>query len=206
MEKERLVALYNKQARQYEKRRRKRTFDWKWRQKLLHGAGGRILEVAVGAGANFQFYPRSAEVTAVDLSPAMLEKAKAAAAEYGIQADFLASGVEDLTFPKGSFDTIVSTLGLCAYPEPVAVLNRFNRWCKGGGRVLLLEHGISSLRALAWLQNKVDPWQLRAIGCHANRDILHIVSASALDTVRCESHFLDVVHLIWAKPNHTTLG
>lgn len=202
LERQKLVTLFDKQARKYAKRRHKQSFDVKWRRTLLQSARGRILEVAVGAGVNFQFYPKSAEVTAVDLSPAMLEEAGEAADEYGIQADLIASDIEDLTFPPASFDTVISTLALCAYPNPVRVLNLFNRWCKEDGHVLLLEHGISSSRPIAWIQNKIDPWQVKKVGCHANREILKIVSDSDLVVEKRESHFRESIHLIWAKPTN----
>src|SRR5665811_1649212 len=45
--------------------------------------GRRILEVGVGTGKNIPFYPGGAEVTAIDLSPGMLDKARRRAAELG---------------------------------------------------------------------------------------------------------------------------
>lgn len=199
MEQERLRALFNKQATMYDQRRRKNAFDTKWRKKLLAKAKGQVLEVAVGAGANFQFYEQAVEsVTAVDLSPAMLEKAKQAADENGIETQFIVAAIEELTFAADSFDTIVSTLGLCAYSNPVEILNRFNVWCKRGGQILLLEHGISSSRPIAWMQNKIDRWHVKKVGCHANRDILKIVSDSDVVLQQREGHYLDVFHLIWA--------
>lgn len=201
MEQERLRALFDKQATMYDQRRRKNAFDTKWRKKLLAQAKGQVLEVAVGAGVNFQFYEQAVEnVTAVDLSPAMLEKAKQAADENGINAQFIAAAIEELTFAADSFDTIVSTLGLCAYSNPVEILNRFSMWCKKGGQILLLEHGISSSRPIAWVQNKMDRWHEKKMGCHLNRDILQIVSESDVVMQQREGHYMDVFHLIWATP------
>lgn len=77
MNKDQLTGLYDKQADQYEKlRRKKKTFDHKWRRELLSEVNGKILEVSVSAGANFKYYPKNAIVTAVDISAAMLVKAK----------------------------------------------------------------------------------------------------------------------------------
>lgn len=201
MEPKRLAAIFDKQAGLYAQRRHKKSFDLKWRRQLLQHARGRILEVAVGAGVNFQFYPKSAEVTAVDISPSMLEKAKEAAREYGVRSRFIASDIEDLTFPSASFDTVVSTLALCAYRHPVRVLNLFNQWCKEGGQVLLLEHGISSSRLIAWIQHKVTPWHVKKAGCYMNRDIMKIVTDSDLVVEKCESYWCESFHLIWAKKN-----
>jgi len=131
----------------------------------------------------------------------MIEKAKEAAADADIKATFITSSVEDLNFETGSFDTIVSTLSLCAYNDPVHLLNLFNRWCKKNGLILLLEHGVSRYKLFHWLQNRFDNLQYRRIGCHANRDILHIVKDSGLKIKMYERKLFGIMYLIWAKPN-----
>ena len=201
MDKEHLIKMYDGQAGVYDNlRRRKKFFDHGWRQRLLSAAKGEILEVSVGAGANFKFYAADAAVTAVDLSPAMIEYAKAAARDSGIKAEFITAKVEELDFGPGRFDTVVSTLSLCAYDDPVYVLNGFSRWCKKDGIILLLEHGISRYGWIHWLQNRFDALQYRKIGCHANRDILGIVRQSGLQINRYERKLLGALYLIWAKP------
>lgn len=124
MNTEKLIRKFDKQAKIYEMRRRKQS-EKKWREKLIRCAKGRVLEVGVGAGANFHFYPKDVEVTAVDFSKEMLSRAKEAAAESGIQAEFTLSDVESLSFPDDSFDTIVSTLTFCGYEDPHRVLSIF---------------------------------------------------------------------------------
>ncbi|MFC4617728.1 class I SAM-dependent methyltransferase [Camelliibacillus cellulosilyticus] len=73
------IHIFNRQAKQYERQAEHQTLGV-WRKQLLSSARGNILELAVGAGNNFPFYPPGAEVTAVDFSPLMLEKAKKIAA------------------------------------------------------------------------------------------------------------------------------
>lgn len=43
-----------------------------WRKKLLKKAKGKILEVGVGTGKNFDFYPAGADVTAIDFAEKMI--------------------------------------------------------------------------------------------------------------------------------------
>ena len=155
----------------------------------------------LGAGANFKFYPKNAEITVADLSSEMIEKARKSAAEAGIVSDFIHSAVEDLNFPPESFDTIVSTLSLCAYDDPQRVLRLFSHWCKKNGMILLLEHGISKYRLIHWLQNRFDKLQYRKIGCHANRNILGLMKHSGLQVKMYERKLLGTIYLIWAKPD-----
>jgi ubiquinone/menaquinone biosynthesis C-methylase UbiE len=202
-EKERIIKLYNNQAKQYARlRKRKNGFDQKWRRELLAFARGNILEVSVGAGANFKFYPPDSNITGVDISPAMIEKAKEAAMETGISARFMVSAVEELEFQPQSFDTIVSTLSVCAYPDPVNVLQKMNGWCKKEGSILLMEHGQSSYKLLQWVQHAYDPLQYRFIGCHADRNILQVVQQAGLEITKCERKFMGIIYLVWAKPVH----
>jgi ubiquinone/menaquinone biosynthesis C-methylase UbiE len=57
MKNEKLIRKFDKQAKVYELRRKKRS-EKKWREKLIICAKGRVLEVGVGAGANFLFIPK----------------------------------------------------------------------------------------------------------------------------------------------------
>jgi ubiquinone/menaquinone biosynthesis C-methylase UbiE len=194
-----LIKKFDKQARWYEKRWMQQA-QKEWRQKLLFSAGGNVLEVAVGAGANFSFYPPGVRITAIDFSPEMLKRAKNAADEYEIEVEFIQSDVETLTFPPNSFDTVVSTLSLCGYDDPVGVFNRFSRWCRKDGRILLMEHGLSSNPFLSFLQKALNPLAYRLVGCHQNRDMMNLIRSSDLVVEKMESHWAGVVHLVWAKP------
>lgn len=78
MEKRKLISLFDKQAVQYDKNRENPT-QARWRKKLLSHARGEVLELAVGAGANFPFYPPEIKLTAADFSEMMIEKAQLAA-------------------------------------------------------------------------------------------------------------------------------
>lgn len=200
MDKEKLIRKFDKQSNIYEMRR-KRQSEWKWRSTLLASAKGKVLEVAVGAGANFNFYPKVVEVTAVDFSSEMLSKAKDSAAESGIRATFLQSDIESLSFPENSFDTIVSTLSFCGYDNPVQVLESLNSFCKPGGQILLMEHGLSTNRLIGGTQKMMEPVFKRLVGCHLDRNIQDILGQSKVLVHRMERYMFNTIHLVWASPN-----
>ncbi|HEB12978.1 MAG TPA: class I SAM-dependent methyltransferase [Actinobacteria bacterium] len=65
----------------------------------------KILEIGVGAGANLDYYPTGAQITAVDISELMIELAKKKADRlnlYGI--DFKVMDAQNLDFPDSYFD------------------------------------------------------------------------------------------------------
>jgi ubiquinone/menaquinone biosynthesis C-methylase UbiE len=192
--------IFDRQANKYAARTRKRGPDHQWRKRLLASAKGDILEVSVGAGTNFSYYPENAAITAVDFSPAMLEKAKKTAQEQNKSVEFMLGNVEALELPRHSFDTVVSTLSLCAYPHPERVLHLLSKWCRPGGQILLLEHGSSTNQTLAKLQNVMNPFTRKRLGCHLNRDIMNLVNQSPMTILREEHAIFGMVHLIWAQP------
>ena len=65
------------------------------RRRLLHRASRRVLEVAVGTGKNLRYYPEGCQITAVDLSPAMLEIARKRAKDLSLHASLLPDGRGD---------------------------------------------------------------------------------------------------------------
>lgn len=202
MKKQKLIRIFDKQATQYEKK----TGDpsqKRWREQLLSHAKGEVLELAVGAGANFPYYPPGVKVTATDFSEAMLEKAKRAATHHRMDANWICSDIEEMDFPDQAFDTIISTLSFCSYDNPLMVLNKIKRWCKPDGQILLLEHGISSNLGVSAAQKVLNPLLYRIYGCHYTRDILELVRESGLEMNKVESYWLNMVHLIWANPSRT---
>lgn len=200
MDKEKLVKKFDRQVKIYEKNRKNRSLEPQ-RKKLLKHAYGKVLEVGIGAGANFPYYPNDVHITGVDFSPMMINSAKSAANQYGISTDLLVADVDELQFERDSFDCIVSTLTLCGYNNPVSVLNKFNDWCKEDGKILLLEHGLSSNRILSSMQKIFNPIYRKMSGCHGDRDMLDIVTTSKLNIELSERSWADILCLITAKPS-----
>ena len=99
------------------------------RSRLLKSAVGRVLEVAAGSGLNLVHYPEGLDIIAVDLSPSMLIRARNRGARKAAVMD-----AQHLAFRDGSFDTVVSTLGTCTFPDPVEALREMRRVCRPGGR------------------------------------------------------------------------
>jgi len=199
MEKDKLIHKFDKQASVYDRRRRNAS-DRKWREPLISSAYGKVLEISVGAGANFPFYPKRVEVTAVDFSSDMLLAAKRGAADHRLNVEFIRSDVESLAFPSNTFDTIVSTLSFCGYENPLNVLASLNQWCKPDGQILLMEHGRSSNAIIRSMQNLMNPMFRRMVGCHFNRDIMGMLQQAGLRIEREEHHWMDMIHLLWARP------
>lgn len=153
----------------------------KWRKlEWSKVEGTRILEVGVGTGKNFTYYPRDADVVAIDISDGMLKRATDKAAAGQVTVDLKQMDVETLDFADSSFDSVVASFVFCSVPDPVRGLKEIERVCRPGGKVVLLEHVLSANRVLGWLMNLVNPLVVRMMGANINRRTVDNIVTSGL--------------------------
>jgi ubiquinone/menaquinone biosynthesis C-methylase UbiE len=110
------------------------------REWVCSRARGDVLEVAVGTGLNVGLYPVEARLTGVDLSPEMLVRARSRSVEIGRSIELKEADAAALPFEDATFDTVVSTLAMCAVPDEQAGILEMRRVLRPGGRLLLLDH------------------------------------------------------------------
>jgi ubiquinone/menaquinone biosynthesis C-methylase UbiE len=195
---------YEESANQYEK---KIWFDQyilgvaRLRKKLLSKATGKILEVACGTGQNFPLFAPNSEITAVDLSSKMLEIARENATKHRLRVNLAVMDAEHLEFPDGNFDTVVSTLSTCTFPDAVKALQEMKRVCRPDGLILLLEHGHSNIPWLANFQDRHEyqHYQDHA-GCRWNQDPLDLLQSAGIKVLKSKRNILGMFHSIEAAP------
>ncbi|WP_026905830.1 class I SAM-dependent methyltransferase [Paucisalibacillus globulus] len=202
MKQEKLIRKFDRQVMMYENNRQNPKLE-SWRKRVIRDASGNVLEVGVGAGANFPYYDKEkiTGITGVDFSSEMIKSSVRAARRNQINAKFINQDITTLQIESDSYDTIVSTLTLCSYPEPIKTLNQFNNWCRKDGRVLLLEHGLSTNGFLSMTQRVVDPIYRKISGCHCNRNMLKLVEESQLIIDKVERFWSGIGIIIWARPS-----
>jgi ubiquinone/menaquinone biosynthesis C-methylase UbiE len=170
------------------------------RRILLRRASGKVLEVAVGTGKNLPYYPRDCRIIALDLSSEMLRVARNRAAKLSVQVFFLVADAEALPFSDKTFDTVVSSLSTCTFPDPVAALEEMARVCRHEGRVLLLEHGRSDRERLGRWQDRHADQFAKPLGCHWNREPLDMVRKAGLEVNTARRFFFGIFDQIEAAP------
>ena len=153
----------------------------KWRALLWSKVeSSRVLEIAVGTGKNFPYYPADAEITAVDFSEKMLEHAKKRASRQTVKVDLRQMDVQNLEFEDNTFDTVAATFVFCSIPDQFRGIKEVKRVCKPGGKVVILEQDLSSNRILGWLLNLANPLLVRMTGANFNRRPVDNVAKSGL--------------------------
>ena len=99
-------------------------------------AGARVLDVACGTGVVAVSAARlGAKVSALDLAPALLERAKQNAALAAVDIEFTEGDVEALPFADASFDIVLSQFGHMFGPQPAITVSEMLRVLKPGGRI-----------------------------------------------------------------------
>jgi len=171
-----------------------------WRKKLwVKVDGHHILEVGVGTGKNFTFYPQGARVTAIDFSQQMLNQAKLNQSRKQVAVDLHLMDVQSLYYADNSFDTVIGSFVFCSVPVPSKGLKELYRVCKPGGQVLLLEHVLSSKPIVAKLMNVLNPVVLKLLGANINRNTVKNVKSCGFSSVRVDECSSDIIKLIEAR-------
>lgn len=170
----------------------------RWRRDLVSRLEGcRILEVGVGTGKNFPYYPADRDLEAVDLSEKMLARARRRAECAQLPVRFHQADAEALPFRDASFETVLATLVFCSVPDPVRGLEEARRVLVPGGKLLLLEHVGTQRPWLHWLWHLLAPALARR-GEHVERDTVgNVRRAGFVDVVETDL-WLDVVKRIEA--------
>jgi ubiquinone/menaquinone biosynthesis C-methylase UbiE len=167
------------------------------RRKIFSNAHGHILDVACGGGENFRhIHHPGSTFTAIELSPYMLGQAKKRAEKLGMNINLQVMDAQNLEFPDATFDTVISALSTCTFPDPVRALQEMRRVCKPTGRILLLEHGQSSWKPLARWLDRAAPAQYAEAGCRLNQDPRKVVQDAGLKLLSIERRLLGVVYLM----------
>lgn len=152
-----------------------------WRERLWSLVEGpKVLEVGVGTGKNMPFYPEGVEVTAIDLTPGMVERAHRRAEALKIDVDLQLGDVQELACPDNVFDDVVATFVFCSVPDPVLGLREVARVVKPGGQVLLLEHVRAANPVFGALMDVANPVVVRIVGANINRRTVENVRRSGL--------------------------
>ena len=198
---ERVRRIYDESAGRYDRliRLPERVLFGGGRQWVCSHARGEVLEVAIGTGRNLPFYPKEVRLTGVDLSPAMLEVARARARELGVEADLLVGDAQALPFPDESFDTVVITLSLCTIPDDREAVAEASRVLRPGGRLLLLEHVRSPVAPVQAVQRVLDPLFVRLGADHLLREQLDHLEDAGLEVEQLERSKWGIVERVSAR-------
>src|SRR5665811_2339080 len=102
----------------------------------------------------------------------------------GLEVELIGLSAEEIPFADASFDSVLVTYTLCSIGDPVAALREMRRVLAPNGRLIFCEHGRAPDANVRRWQSRLQPhWKKIAGGCHLDRDVPMLLSASGF---RCE--------------------
>lgn len=101
--------------------------------------GERVVLVGIGTGLDLPLLPRQVEVTGIDISPAMLARARDRARALHLDVDLREGDAAHTGLPSGGHDAVVLHLVLSVVPDPRAVLREAMRLLRPGGRAVVFD-------------------------------------------------------------------
>ena len=169
------------------------------RRWVCEQARGDVLELAIGTARNLAFYPAEVTLTGIELSPEMLAIGRRRAEQLGRRVDLRVGDVQALELGDESFDTVVCTLGLCTIPDPRRAVAEARRVLRPGGRLLLLEHVRSPVRAVRVVERLLEPLAVRFAADHLTREPLDYLGAEGFEIDRVERSKWGIVERVRAR-------
>jgi ubiquinone/menaquinone biosynthesis C-methylase UbiE len=168
---------------------------------LFESLSGRLLEVGVGTGRNFPFYPAGCRVVGVDISPAMLARAKLRADRSAASIELKEMDVAALDFPDRSFDAAVAAFLFCVLSDvdQVAALRELGRVVKPGGIIRLLNYVRPRGAVRAALAKLWQPYVARAFAASFDRRTEESVREAGLELRDSQYVVDDLIKLLTAR-------
>jgi phosphatidylethanolamine/phosphatidyl-N-methylethanolamine N-methyltransferase len=148
------------------------------------GPGERVLEVGVGTGLSLPVYPRDVEVTGIDLSQAMLARARARRVRHRLAnvSALRCMDAQAMQFADDSFDKVVAMYVVSVAPDPVRLLDEMRRVCKPDGELYLVNH-FHRTRGLVGAFERLGAPLSRQLGFRPDFSLERLVREAHLEVV-----------------------
>lgn len=169
--------------------------------------GQTILEIGVGTGLSFEFYPPNVHVIGFDYSRGMLLEAKSKIAnDSACSIDLIQMDVQKMAFPDSSFDRIMAAYVLTVVPDVHQALREIIRIARPGARVVLINHLTRREGFLAWLENAFHPLFEKLGLFTLDRDLISILESFKVENLQAQpTSWLGLHHIIsFTVPRYST--
>jgi len=176
--------------------------EWRWKPAKQRAfahmqPGKKILFMALGTGLDIACFPPGCDITAIDISPKMIEHAAQRVAAYDGDIKPQVMDVHDLSFPDKAFDQVFTSCTFCSVPRPVEGLRALARVLKPGGELYMFEHTGSRWFPFSIMMRIMTPLT-RRFGPDLDRDTIANVRDAGFRIMDVDHVFLDTVKIIHA--------
>jgi phosphatidylethanolamine/phosphatidyl-N-methylethanolamine N-methyltransferase len=120
--------------------------------------GAKLLEVGVGTGLSIPHLPEDIQITGIDISDKMLQKATERVKKLGREnVELHRMDATNLSFEDDSFDRVLAAYTISTVTDPVQVVREMTRVCKPDGCILFLNHFIHEEPLVGFVEKALSP-------------------------------------------------
>jgi ubiquinone/menaquinone biosynthesis C-methylase UbiE len=163
-----------------------------YRERVISGAEGRVLEIGIGSGLNLPFYPRQVrDILGLEPAPRLIAMAQRIADCSSFPVTLIEGTAESIPLDAKVIDTVVTTWTLCSIPQADRALSEMRRVLKPGGKFLFVEHGLApEERVRKWQDGLTPAWKRIGGGCHLNRPMRDLIESNGFAISRLETGYM----------------
>ncbi|MBC8283402.1 MAG: class I SAM-dependent methyltransferase [Nitrospinae bacterium] len=173
---------------------------WNSHQKeLFETLSGKVLYVGTGTGLETVNFPADLNITAIDISSAMLHQSQTKAKNYPGKINLCQMDAETSAFRDNSFDTVVTVCVLCTVKHPVACLEEIKRVLKPEGKLVMFEHVLSKNPLYAIALKTMSNLTEFLEGTYLDRDTVTNAEKAGFEILSHKNVYLDIVKALVAK-------
>lgn len=164
-------------------------------EKLDLRKGDRILEVGVGTGLSFEYYPPDVDVIGFDYSDGMLKQSRGKLEhEVPCAVQLLQMDAQAMAFADGSFDKVFAAYVMTVVPDATKAIKELMRVARPGAKVVLINHLRSKNRFLSWFEDVFHPL-FSEIGLFTlDQDLLNLLEQCGIRDIEIEPTSVSRLH------------
>ncbi|OGW59538.1 MAG: hypothetical protein A2Y48_09540 [Nitrospirae bacterium RIFCSPLOW2_12_42_9] len=153
-------------------------------KRLRLSPGDRILEVGVGTGLSFPFFPSHCIINGIDLSEEMLRRARKRLKNHQI-SNIVVERMDAsmMAFPDDTFDAVFAAYLITAVPDPWSVLSEIKRVCKKDGLIVMVNHFMSKNKLISSIETSISPFCSKHLGFRTDFSISSLLNDRELALV-----------------------
>jgi len=165
---------------------------------LFKNLKGRVLYIGIGTGQEIVNFPPGLDITAVDMSYAMLERSHARVQNYRGKIHRCQMDAQATAFQDNTFDTILTVCVLCSVNQPAICLKELKRVLKPDGELVMFEHVLSKnpdALILKFMSHVTEYLE----GTYLDRDTVGNAERAGFKIHSHKNVYLDIVKALIAK-------
>lgn len=150
---------------------------------LLNLTGNeRILLVGAGTGGDLDYLLGANDITAIDLTPGMIERLRKRASKLNLTVDARVMDAHKLAFDDGAFDVVILHLILAVIPDPYKCIQEAERVMSPCGQMVILDKFIEPGTKPSVMRRMINPIT-NVFFSNITRDVVEIVGTTNLKIV-----------------------